>query len=94
MASSASHCASISSTGSTGRHPTFAAYEADKRGTSMSPRYVKASLARLGERAGIDKRVHPHGLRLAVALDLAQQGVPVHHIQAQLSHSTLPIMDR
>jgi integrase len=60
----------------------------------MSPTYVRASLARLGERAGIDKRVHPHDLRRSLACDLAQQGVPVHHIQAQLGHSTLAIMDR
>lgn len=55
---------------------------------------MKASLARLGDRAGIGKRVHPHGLRHSLAFDLAQQGVPLHHIQAQLGHSTLAVMDR
>jgi len=83
-----------SQVGLNGRHPTFATYEAGKVGQPLDPRYVRQSLARLGKRAGIDKRVHPHGLRHSLAFDLAQQGVPMHAIQAQLRHASLAHTDR
>jgi integrase/recombinase XerD len=80
--------------GLTGRHPVFATYEAGNVGQPLYPRYVRAALARYGARAGIDKRVHPHGLRHSLAFDLAQRGIPMHAIQAQLGHSSLAITDR
>lgn len=80
--------------GLTARHPIFAQYEAGKVGQPLDPRYVRAALARLGERAGITKRVHPHGLRHSLAFDLAQRGVPTHVIQAQLRHESLAVTDR
>ena len=39
--------------------------------------------------SGIDKRVHPHGLRHTHAAELAFEGVPMNAIQAQLGHSSL-----
>jgi integrase/recombinase XerD len=80
--------------GLTGRHPVFATYETGNVGRPLDPRYVRAALARYGARAGITKRVHPHGLRHSLAFDLAQRGVPVHVIQAQLGHASLAITDR
>lgn len=80
--------------GLTARHPVFAIYTTGRVGQSLDPRYVRASLARLGERAGITKRVHPHGLRHSLAFDLAEQGVPNHRIQQQLGHSSLAVTDR
>jgi integrase/recombinase XerD len=80
--------------GLTGRHRVFAAYEVGKVGQPLDPRYVRLALARLGRRAGIAKRVHPHGLRHSLAFDLAQQGVPMHAIQAQLRHASLAHTDR
>jgi integrase/recombinase XerD len=77
-----------------GRHPLFATYEIGKRGKPMDPRYVRAALARLAERAGVEKRVHPHGLRHSLAFDLAMSGVPTHTIQAQLGHASLAVTDR
>jgi len=47
---------------------------------------IVSTLVRLAERAGIDKRVHPHGLRRSLALDLAMRGTPANVIQAQLGH--------
>ncbi len=80
--------------GLTSRQPAFAQYEAGKTGQHLDPRYVRAALARLGEKAGLTKRIHPHGLRHSLAFDLAQQGVPMHQIQAQLGHSSLAVTDR
>lgn len=80
--------------GLTGRHPIFATYETGKPGRALDPRYVRATLARLGAKAGLVKRVHPHGLRHSLAFDLAQHGVPTHQIQAQLGHGSLAVTDR
>lgn len=46
------------------------------------------------DRAGIDKRVHAHGLRHAHAVELVEDGVPIHHIRDQLGHSSLAVTDR
>ena len=80
--------------GLNGRHPVFATYAVGKVGQPLDPRYVRTALARAGAKAGIDKRVHPHGLRHSLAFDLAQRGVPTHVIQAQLGHASLAITDR
>lgn len=58
-------------------------------GGELSPRYVRAMLTRSAERAGIDKRVHPHGLRHTHAAELEQAGFPVSEIQQQLGHKHL-----
>lgn len=58
-------------------------------GTALSPRYVRAMLTRAAEKAGIDKRVHPHGLRHTHAVELEQQGFTATEIQHQLGHSSL-----
>lgn len=42
-----------------------------------------------GAPGGIDKRVHPHGLRHTCAAELAVEGVGVNLIQAQLGHASL-----
>ena len=59
------------------------------RGTATDPSYVRHLLPRLAERAGLERRVHPHGLRHTHAADLALAGVPVLAIQQQLGHSSL-----
>lgn len=74
--------------GLTARHPIFAVYTVGMVGRPLNQRYVRASLARLAAKAGLTKRVHPHGMRHSLAFDLAQQGVPIHHIQRQLGHSS------
>lgn len=58
-------------------------------GDPLEPRYVRAMLARYAQRAGIAKRVHPHGLRHTHAAELMHEGVPANVIQAQLGHSSL-----
>ena len=63
-------------------------------GTALYPQQVRATLTRLGERAGIDKRVHPHGLRHAHAAHLDRAGVPVTTIVRQLGHANLAVTSR
>ena len=58
-------------------------------GESLDPRYVRQMLTRAAARAGIDKRVHPHGLRHTHAAELEQGGFTASEIQQQLGHTSL-----
>lgn len=58
-------------------------------GKAMNPSYVRHLFSRLGERAEIEKRVHPHGLRHTCAVELSREGVPVHVISATLGHASV-----
>jgi site-specific recombinase XerD len=42
---------------------------------------------------GIEKRVHPHGLRHTMAYELLMEGVPIPIIQRQLGHTSLQMTD-
>jgi len=57
-------------------------------GTRVSTVQVRAMLKRRATRAGLEKRVHPHGLRHAFAVELATEGPPVPTISAALGHSS------
>jgi site-specific recombinase XerD len=59
------------------------------KGGPLDPRYVRQFLSRYAGKAGIEKRVHPHGLRHSYAAHLAQHDTPVHEIRDQLGHSSL-----
>ena len=59
------------------------------KGTPTDPSYARHLLPRLAKRAGLERRVHPHGLRHTHAADLAIAGVPVLAIQQQLGHTSL-----
>jgi site-specific recombinase XerD len=63
-------------------------------GSGMSDSSVRQLVARAGKRAGIDKRVHPHGLRHSHAALMAWSGTPVHVIQRQLGHKSLDTTSR
>ena len=60
----------------------------------MNPSHVRTLLRRLADRVGIDKRVHPHGLRHTHAYELMMEGVPMPIIQQQLGHVSLATTDR
>jgi integrase/recombinase XerD len=62
-------------------------------GTAVRDVYVRNMMKRIARRAGIDKRVHPHGLRHSHAAGLAAEGVPVNLIQRQLGHAHLATTD-
>ncbi len=68
-----------------GRHPVFCTMQ----GKPLQPRYCRNLLARLGRKAGIDKRVHPHGLRHTGAAELRAEGVDIGIISKQLGHSSI-----
>ncbi len=63
-------------------------------GGPLSDRYVRDLLKRLADKAGIDKRVHPHGLRHTFAWELEQAGVPVSVISDLLGHSSIAVTAR
>lgn len=58
-------------------------------GTPVKPVYVRLLLRRLAKRAGISKRVHPHGLRHSRAHQLEAEGVPVSIVSKILGHSSI-----
>lgn len=64
------------------------------QGGPVSDKYIRALMARLAAAAGIDKRVHPHGLRHTHAVELAAEGVPVNVISRQLGHANSAITAR
>ena len=59
--------------GVSGRSPLFCTLQ----GKPLHQSYVRTLLPRLAERAGIEKRVHPHGLRHTHSFELMMEGVPV-----------------
>jgi len=71
--------------GLSGRHPVFCTL----KGHRMTDAYVRVMLKRLGARAGIDKRVHAHGLRHTHAAQLRAEGVDIAIISRQLGHSSI-----
>ena len=63
-------------------------------GKPVASAYVRALMPRLARRAGIEKRVHAHGLRHTHAAELALEGKAMNLIQAQLGHSSLATTSR
>jgi len=64
------------------------------RGEAVKTAYVRGLFKRLARKAGIEKRVHPHGLRHTHAAQLAAEGYPMNLIQQQLGHSSLATTSR
>ena len=71
--------------GLNGRQPIFCTL----KGEPLDDSYVRHALRRAAARAGVEKRVHPHGLRHTHAAELMAEGVPANVIQQQLGHSSL-----
>ncbi len=68
-----------------GRRPVFCTLD----GARMGDAYIRVLLPRLGRRAGIEKRVHAHGLRHAHAAQLRVEGVDIGIISRQLGHRSI-----
>ena len=64
------------------------------QGKPVKTAYIRALLPRIGRKAGVEKRVHAHGLRHTHAAQLASEGVPVNVIQRQLGHSNAATTSR
>ena len=63
-------------------------------GDPLYAQYVRQMLRRMADRAGIEKRVHPHGLRHTFAKELRQAGVDVVTISKLLGHSSIAVTSR
>lgn len=64
------------------------------RGGRLDSSYVRRLLPRLARRAGIDRRVHAHGLRHTYAAELARERTPINIIRDALGHTSLAVTDR
>lgn len=58
-------------------------------GGALSQAYVRQMLARLGRRAGIEKRVHSHAFRHTFASQLLDEGRDVATISKLLGHASI-----
>ncbi|QKK08420.1 MAG: tyrosine-type recombinase/integrase [Planctomycetota bacterium] len=67
------------------RHPLFCT----RQGQAITSSYIRRLLNRLGEQAGIQKRVHAHGLRHTHAAQLRSEGVDIGIISKQLGHRSI-----
>jgi len=75
--------------GLTHREPLFCVISQPSVGKPMYAAYVRNLLKELAVKAGIERRVHPHGLRHTHAFELAGERVDLRVIQAQLGHTDL-----
>lgn len=73
--------------------PVFCTYSSGNVGEPLHQQQVRMALMRLRRKAGIEKRVHPHGFRHSFAFELAQEGVPMHVIKDALGHTSLAVTD-
>lgn len=62
-----------------------------RRGRPLSTGYARNLLKLLSNKAGLEKRIHPHALRHSFAVELLYEGLPLNMIQAQLGHSNLAV---
>lgn len=69
--------------GINGRNPVFCTL----KGGPLADYYVRTMLREHAASAGIEKRVHPHGLRHTFAVELEASGVSVSEISKLLGHS-------
>lgn len=64
------------------------------KGKPIDRRYLGQLLNKLGRKAKIDKRIHPHGLRHTHAAQLAKEGTPITVISKQLGHYNIYVTHR
>ena len=55
----------------------------------LSQGYLRRKIPELGRAAGINKRVHAHGLRHTHASELRAEGIDIAVIRRQLGHASL-----
>ena len=58
-------------------------------GQPLDLSYVRHLLPRLARKAGIERRVHAHGLRHAFAVDLVRSGAPLYVVRDALGHASV-----
>ena len=65
--------------------PVFCTLE----GARLHSCYVRELCRRLGKKAGIEKRVHPHGLRHSFACQFLEEGAPLHLLCTAMGHASV-----
>jgi site-specific recombinase XerD len=58
-------------------------------GRPLDQSYVRHLLPRLARKAGVERRVHAHGLRHAFAVDLVRSGAPLYVVRDALGHTSI-----
>lgn len=74
--------------------PLFCVVHKGLVGEPLNSASFRESLKGYARKAGVAKRVHPHGFRHTHAFELSQEDVPVQLIQAQLGHEDLAMTAR
>lgn len=77
-----------------GSHPLFCVVSSPTTGRSLHAAYVRNMVKDAAKRAGIEKRVHPHGLRHTHAFELADERIDLRLIRRQLGHGNLAVTAR
>lgn len=80
--------------GLNGKHPLFCLITTGKVGQPIGQQHVRDVLKRLADRAGIEKRVHPHSLRHAMASEMVAEGIDLATVSSQLGHQSLVVTQR
>lgn len=80
--------------GLNGAGPLFCQITRGRVGQPLQQACVRQMLRRRSAKAGIDKRVHPHGFRHSHAANMAAGGIPLNVIQRQLGHSNVSTTSR
>ena len=58
-------------------------------GSQLATDATRKSFALIGEKSGVEKRLHAHGLRHSFAFSLLREGVPLDVISKALGHSNM-----
>lgn len=58
-------------------------------GRPLDLSYVRHLMPRLARKAGIERRVHAHGLRHAFAVDMVRSGAPLYIVRDALGHASI-----
>lgn len=66
----------------------------DTAGGKVHAPDIRRQLYKLRERAGIRKRVHPHGFRHSFAVEASREGIPLYSLQGALGHARLDVTER
>lgn len=59
------------------------------QGGPVHSSYLRHALPRIARKAGIEKRVHPHGLRHAFTVSLVRSGAPIYVVRDALGHESI-----
>jgi site-specific recombinase XerD len=58
-------------------------------GKPIEQSYIRHLFPRLARKAGVERRVHAHGLRHAFAVDMVRSGAPLYVVRDALGHASI-----